>query len=171
MDKNVLQTQLADDEIEIISKTELKKDSKKVQAFGKSIGDLSFDQIKSFDLPEAILNAIKEYKSLKSNAAKNRQVQYLGKLLREIDLTSAYQTMDQLKNGSQIEIRKSHIVEEWRDRLIRDKDALTELIHKFPDIDRQLIRQLIQNTIKEREKSKPPKFYRQIFQYLKEHIV
>ena len=48
MDKNVLQTQLADDEIEIISKTELKKDSKKVQAFGKSIGDLSFDQIKSF---------------------------------------------------------------------------------------------------------------------------
>ena len=95
MDKNVLQTQLADDEIEIISKTELKKDSKKVQAFGKSIGDLSFDQIKSFDLPEAILNAIKEYKSLKSNAAKNRQVQYLGKLLREIDLTSAYQTMDQ----------------------------------------------------------------------------
>ena len=43
----------------------------KVQAFGKSIGDLSFDQIKSFDLPEAILNAIKEYKSLKSNAAKN----------------------------------------------------------------------------------------------------
>jgi ribosome-associated protein len=98
-------------------------------------------------------------------------VQYLGKLLREIDLTSAYQTMDQLKNGSQIEIRKNHIVEEWRDRLIRDKDALTELIHKFPDIDRQLIRQLIQNTIKERENSKPPKFYRQIFQYLKEHIV
>lgn len=97
MAKNILQTQLDDDETEFISKTELKRDSKKIQAFGKSIGDLSIDQIKSFDLPDAVFIAITEYKSLKSNAAKNRQVQYLGKLLREIDLTQAYQQMDQLK--------------------------------------------------------------------------
>ncbi|MBT3513448.1 MAG: DUF615 domain-containing protein [Nitrosomonadales bacterium] len=171
MAKNILQTQLDDDETEFISKTELKRDSKKIQAFGKSIGDLSIDQIKSFDLPDAVFNAITEYKSLKSNAAKNRQVQYLGKLLREIDLTQAYQQMDQLKNGSQIEIRKNHIVESWRDKLIQDKEALTKLINEFPHIDRQLIRQLIQNAIKEKKDSKPPKFYRQIFRYLKEQIV
>ena len=171
MTKNILQTQLDDDETGFISKTELKRDSKKIQAFGKSIGDLSIDQIKSFDLPDAGFNAITEYKSLKSNAAKNRQVQYLGKLLREIDLTQAYQQMDQLKNGSQIEIRKNHIVESWRDKLIQDKEALTKLINEFPHIDRQLIRQLIQNAIKEKKDSKPPKFYRQIFRYLKEQIV
>ncbi|MCH9781778.1 DUF615 domain-containing protein [Methylophilaceae bacterium] len=171
MAKNILQTQLDDDETEFISKTELKRDSKKIQAFGKSIGDLSIDQIKSFDLPDAVFIAITEYKSLKSNAAKNRQVQYLGKLLREIDLTQAYQQMDQLKNGSQIEIRKNHIVESWRDKLMQDKEALTKLINEFPHIDRQLIRQLIQNAIKERKDSKPPKFYRQIFRYLKEQIV
>ena len=156
--------------IEFVSKTELKKDSKKIQAFGKKISELSFDEINSFNFTDSIFNAIKEYKLIKSNAAKKRQVQYLGKLLREIDLTSAYLQMEQLKNGSQLEIRNSHMVEAWRDRLIQDKEALTELINYFPDIDIQKIRQLVQNAIKEKNEKKSPKYYRLIFKYLKENI-
>jgi len=156
--------------IEFVSKTELKKDSKKIQAFGKKISELSFDEINSFNFTDSIFNAIKEYKLIKSNAAKKRQVQYLGKLLREIDLTSAYLQMEQLKNGSQLEIRNNHMVEAWRDRLIQDKEALTELINHFPDIDIQKIRQLVQNAIKEKNEKKSPKYYRLIFKYLKENI-
>lgn len=156
--------------IEFVSKTELKKDSKKIQAFGKKISELSFDEINSFNFTDSIFNAIKEYKLIKSNAAKKRQVQYLGKLLREIDLTSAYLQMEQLKNGSQLEIRNNHMVEAWRNRLIQDKEALTELINHFPDIDIQKIRQLVQNAIKEKNEKKSPKYYRLIFKYLKENI-
>ena len=156
--------------IEFVSKTELKKDSKKIQAFGKKISELSLDEINSFNFTDSIFNAIKEYKLIKSNAAKKRQVQYLGKLLREIDLTSAYLQMEQLKNGSQLEIRNNHMVEAWRDRLIQDKEALTELINHFPDIDIQKIRQLVQNAIKEKNEKKSPKYYRLIFKYLKENI-
>lgn len=156
--------------IEFVSKTELKKDSKKIQAFGKKISELSLDEINSFNFTDSIFNAIKEYKLIKSNAAKKRQVQYLGKLLREIDLTSAYLQMEQLKNGSQLEIRNNHMVEAWRDKLIQDKEALTELINHFPDIDIQKIRQLVQNAIKEKNEKKSPKYYRLIFKYLKENI-
>ena len=157
--------------IEFVSKTELKKDSKKIQAFGKKISELSLDEINSFNFTDSIFNAIKEYKLIKSNAAKKRQVQYLGKLLREIDLTSAYLQMEQLKNGSQLEIRNNHMVEAWRDKLIQDKEALTELINHFPDIDIQKIRQLVQNAIKEKNEKKSPKYYRLIFKCLKENII
>tara|TARA_B100001059_G_C17354855_1_gene342338 strand:- start:288 stop:545 length:258 start_codon:yes stop_codon:yes gene_type:complete len=79
--------------------------------------------------------------------------------------------MDQINSNSQLEVRNNHRVEIWRERLIQDKNALTELIGLCPDIDRQKIRQLIQNTLKERKASNPPKYYRQLFKYIKEHIM
>ena len=160
-----------DENIEFVSKTELKKDSKKIQTFGKKISELSSEEISSFNFPDIILKAIKDCKSIKSNVAKKRQVQYLGKLLREIDLSEAYLRMDQINSNSQLEVRNNHRVEIWRERLIQDKNALTELIGLCPDIDRQKIRQLIQNTLKERKASNPPKYYRQLFKYIKEHIM
>ena len=156
---------------EFVSKTELKKDSKKIQAFGKKISELSSEEISSFKFPDTILKAIKDCKSIKSNVAKKRQVQYLGKLLREIDLSEAYLKMDQINSNSQLEVRNNHKAEIWRERLIQDKNALTELIRLCPDVDRQKIRQLIQNTLKETKASNPPKYYRQLFKYIKEHII
>lgn len=156
---------------EFVSKTELKKDSKKIQAFGKKISELSSEEISSFKFPDTILKAIKDCKSIKSNVAKKRQVQYLGKLLREIDLSEAYLKMDQINSNSQFEVRNNHKAEIWRERLIQDKDAVTELIRLCPDVDRQKIRQLIQNTLKETKASNPPKYYRQLFKYIKEHII
>ena len=93
---------------EFVSKTELKKDSKKIQAFGKKISELSSEEISSFKFPDTILKAIKDCKSIKSNVAKKRQVQYLGKLLREIDLSEAYLQMDQINSNSQLEVRNNH---------------------------------------------------------------
>ena len=156
---------------EFVSKTELKKDSKKIQAFGKKISELSSEEISSFKFPDTILKAIKDCKSIKSNVAKKRQAQYLGKLLREIDLSEAYLRMDQINSNSQLEVRNNHKAEIWRESLIQDKNALTELIKLYPDVDRQKIRQLIQNTLKETKASNPPKYYRQLFKYIKEHIV
>ena len=156
---------------EFVSKTELKKDSKKIQAFGKKISELSSEEISSFKFPDTILKAIKDCKSIKSNVAKKRQAQYLGKLLREIDLSEAYLRMDQINSNSQLEVRNNHKAEIWRESLIQDKNALTELIKLYPDVDRQKIRQLIQNTLKETKASNPPKYYRHLFKYIKEHIV
>ena len=156
---------------EFVSKTELKKDSKKIQAFGKKVSELSSEEISSFNFPDTILKAVKDCKSIKSNVAKKRQVQYLGKLLREIDLSEAYLRMNQINSNSQHEVRNNQKAEIWRERLIQDKGALTELIRFCPDIDRQKIRQLIQNTLKEIKASNPPKYYRRLFKYIKEHIV
>ena len=84
---------MVDKNTEYISKTDIKKDCKKIQNFGKKIGALSFDEIISFNFPDHIFDAIKEYKAIKSNVAKKRQMQYLGRLFREIDLSQAYLRM------------------------------------------------------------------------------
>jgi len=154
-------------ELNIISKTELKKDSKKIQALGRSIAEMSNDEIKKFNFPLNIQQAINEFKSIKSNSAKNRQAQYLGKLLRSIDLTEAYVVMEQLRTNSQKGIQLDHYIEKWRDKLISDKEAITEFISLYSSSENQTIRQLIQNNLKEKASNKPPKSYRQLFQVIK----
>ena len=135
----------------VISKTELKKDSKKIQQFGKKISELSINDIKIFKLPSNIYEATIELKNIRSNSAKKRQVQYLGKLLREIDLTDAHLIMEQIKVSSQKEIQRNHIIEAWRDKLLSNDKSTTEFVDKFPKIDRQSLRQTISNTKKERK--------------------
>ena len=151
----------------IISKTELKKDSKKIQALGLYISRMGTDEIKRFNFPENIQQAINDLKAIKSNSAKKRQVQYLGKLLRRIDLSKAYIVIEQLRTNSQKEIKLDHYIEKWRERLISDKEAVTEFISLYSSSKNQTIRQLVQNSIKEKELNKSAKSYRQLFQTIK----
>ena len=151
----------------VVSKTELKKDSKNIQQFGKKISELTINNIEAFKFPLNIYEAVIDLKNLKSNSAKKRQVQYLGKLLREIDLTDALIVMKQLEVSSQKEIQRNHIIEAWRDKLLINNDSITEFIDKYPQIDRQTLRQTISNTQKEKKDNREPKYSRQLFKLIK----
>ena len=159
------------DKDSIISKTELKKDSKKIQAFGKKISELTINNIELFKFPSNIYEATIDLKNLKSNSAKKRQVQYLGKLLRETDLANAFLVMKQLEVTSQKEIQRNHIIEGWRDKLLNNNDSLTEFFDEYPKIHRQSVRQTISNAQKEKKHSKPPKYSRQLFRLIKDIIM
>ena len=155
----------------VVSKTELKKDSKKIQAFGKKISELTVKNIETFKFSPNIYEAIIGLKNIKSNAAKKRQVQYVGKLLREIDLTHAFLIIEQLKVSSQKEIQQNHSIEKWRDELLINADSITQFFNQYPNIDRQSLRQAITNAQRERKEKKSPKYSRQLFKLLKEIII
>ena len=156
------------DKDSVISKTELKKDSKKIQEFGRRISELTINNIEAFKFPSNIYEATIDLKNIKSNSAKNRQVQYLGKLLREIDLTDAFLIMKQLKVSSQKEIQRNHIIEDWRDKLLSNNDSITQFVDEYPKIDRQSLRQTISNAQKD---NKSPKYSRQLFKLIKDIIM
>ena len=155
----------------VVSKTELKKDSKKIQAFGKKISELTVKNIETFKFSPNIYEAIISLKNIKSNAAKKRQVQYVGKLLREIDLTHAFLIIEQLKVSSQKEIQQNHSIEKWRDELLINADSITQFFNQYPNIDRQSLRQAITNAQRERKEKKSPKYSRQLFKLLREIII
>ena len=155
----------------VVSKTELKKDSKKIQQFGRKISELTINNIEEFKFPLNIYEAVIGLKNLKSNSAKKRQVQYLGKLLREFDLTHAFLVMKQLEVSSQKEIQRNHIIEGWRDKLLINNDSITEFVDVYPQIDKQSLRQTISNAQKEKKGNKPPKYSRQLFKLIKDIIM
>src|SRR5689334_398161 len=67
------------------SKTRRKKEMIALQELGEELLQLSNDRLKQMALPENLVEAIREYKRISSHGARNRQEQYIGKLMRDID--------------------------------------------------------------------------------------
>ncbi|MQC12958.1 ribosome-associated protein, partial [Morganella morganii] len=79
------------------------------------------------------------------------------------------EALDKLKNRHNQQVVILHKLEDLRTRLIENgDDVIEEVVALFPHTDRQQLRALVRNAKKEREGNKPPKAFRQVFQYLKE---
>ena len=150
------------------SKTKIKKQMHELRDLGKELTELSKDQVAQLDLPESLHDAIREMKNINSFGAQRRQIQYIGKLMRNVDPAPIIAKLDAWKGKSQGHTAYMHQLERWRDRLLESDGALTELLAAHPQADAQRLRSLIRNAIKERELNKPPKNYREIFQVLRE---
>ena len=156
------------DEEEIISKSQRKRDATAAQQLGKDILALSQDAQNSIELPENLSKALNDARRIKKNSALKRQLQYIGKLMRHIDLDPIHEQYLKLTNHYDKDIKSLHHLEKWRDRLLAEGDkALEELINEAPNTDRQHLRQLIRQSAKETKLNKPPKSAREIFKYLK----
>ncbi len=152
----------------LISKSQRKRDAEAAQQLGKNILALSQDAQDSIELPESLSNALNEARRIKKNSALKRQLQYIGKLMRHIDLEPIQEQYLKLTNHYNTDIKALHHLENWRDRLLSEGDkALEDLLNDAPNADRQHLRQLIRQSAKETKLKKPPKSAREIFKYLK----
>ncbi len=152
------------------SKTKIKKQMHELQDLGEELVELSKEQLAKLDLPETLYLAIREMSRINKFGARRRQMQYIGKLMRDVDTAPINAKLDIWKGTSQQHIGYMHQVERWRERLLESDTALTELLTAYPDTDVQRLRTLIRNAHKERESGKPGKNYREIFQILRETL-
>jgi ribosome-associated protein len=152
------------------SKTRIKKQMLGLQDLGKTLTALSKEKLKELDLEENLLEAILEYKRMTKFGALSRQLQYIGRLMREVEPAPIQAKLDAWNGVSRQHTAYLHQVENWRDRLIEQPDALTELLAAHPEADAQHLRALIRNAQKEKELQKPPKSYRELFQVLRDII-
>ncbi len=152
------------------SKTKVKKQMHELQDLGEQLTGLSKEHLAELDIPDNLRDAVREVKKIKSFGAIKRQMQYIGKLMRDIDPAPIQAKLSEWNGTSRQHVAWLHQVERWRDRLLEDHDALTELLAAHPGADVQHLRALIRNAIKEKEQLKPPKNYREIFQVLREII-
>ena len=152
------------------SKTKIKKQMHDLQDLGKQLTELPKDKWRALDLPEALLEALADYKRITKFGAQKRQLQYIGKLMREVETAPILAKLDAWNGTSREHTAWLHQVEQWCDRLLEDSAALTTLLAQYPQADAQRLRALIRNAQKEKELAKPPKAYREIFQLLREII-
>ncbi|MFZ7129802.1 ribosome biogenesis factor YjgA [Avibacterium avium] len=156
------------EEIIWVSKSEIKRDAEALKQLGEKLVNLTKTNLEKIPLEENILDAIALAQRLQKEA-KRRQLQYIGKLLRQVDSEPIQEALDKIENKHNHQQALLHKLELLRDELIvKGDEALSNVLNDYPDADRQHLRNLIRAAQKEKSQNKPPKAYREIFQYLKE---
>ena len=167
--------EIEDGEVRSKSKQQQKREAEAVQVLGKTIVDLPPAQYKQvlerLVLPEKLTEAMEQCRGMKAREARRRQLQYIGKLMRDIDPEPMQRVLDQFRQGGQVARTQLHELETWRERLLAQGDsALQELLQQYPDVDLKKICQLINTAQHESAHRQTPKAARLLFRYLRELI-
>ena len=153
------------------SKSERKRDAKRSQTIGLKLTALNGRQLSQIPLTKELTHALEEYHRIRSNEAKRRQLQFIGKLMRAAD-TQAIESALALVEGKSAQARyQMHQIETWRDRLLAEDSALTEYLRKHPTSDRQLLRQHINKARTATDAKNQRTAARALFRYLRDSAV
>lgn len=151
------------------SKSAVKREMLALQALGEALVALSEGDLATIPLEEPLLEAIHTARRIKSREGRRRQLQYIGKLMRKIDVTELQAAYDDLLNGRQLHNQQFHELEALRDQLVEvGPESIGEVVERYPAADRQHLRQLIVAARREREAERPPASARKLFRYLRE---
>jgi len=170
------------------SKTDLKRESEERQALGESLLDLRRDLrerlLAQGHLNDKLLEAVDEAGRITHFEGRRRQMQYVGKLMRQLaddDISAIEQALSDQGKGSAAETALLHQAEQWRDALLATDDALSDWMSAFPDSDSQQLRALMRQARKDNPANaktesqglapRQGRAYRELFQIIKQHLV
>lgn len=150
------------------SKSALKREMIALQKLGGELVALSRDQLKKIDMPERLREAIHDAQRFTQHEAHRRQLQYIGKLMRDVDAAPLQAALDEINGVSAAAVLRLQQLERLRSQLMEDEAVCSEIARDYPGADIQLLRQLRRNAIKEMQQNKPPRAYRELFRVLRE---
>jgi ribosome-associated protein len=119
------------------SKSARKRAAHAAQDLGETLIRLRDAELEALSLPERLLEAIREARRITSRAGGARQRQYIGKLMRELDLEPIRAALASRSERDALESQLFKRAEGWRERLIVEgESALDELARLRPGLDR-----------------------------------
>jgi ribosome-associated protein len=161
----------AEEEARSPSKSQQKRDMHALQDLGEALVALDAKRFAGLadelELPERLVDAIVAARGITAWGGRKRQLQYVGKLMRDQDPAPIRQRLELWAQGHDIDTARQHALERWRERLLAEPDALDALAAEFPRLDRPRLRSLVSRVHEERSRGSPPHAYRELFRALK----
>ena len=154
------------------SKSALKRESHELQALGKQLLEMPDSRLDDLNMPERLRDALDAYKRTRSFEGKRRQLQFIGKVMREVDAAPLREAVAAFQLGHARNALALHQAERWRAELLAedDKEAVTRWADTYPGTDIQQLRALIRNARKDAAlvpEKRSGRAYRELFQYIK----
>ncbi len=154
------------------SKTKRKAASHELQALGESLLELTDERLASLGLAEALVEAIRAARKMRSHEARRRQLQLIGKLMRSADVELARLAVAERQLGRARDSLALHDAERWRAELIADDAAATRFAREHAGADVQQLRTLVRNARKDAASApeqRSGRAYRELFRFIREH--
>jgi len=161
------------------SRTELKRESTELQKLGTDLLGLGHDALERLGLPDKLREALADARGITNFEGKRRQMQFVGKLMRQLDAPALERVRGALTEqgrGPASETLALHRAEQWRERLIADDNAFGQWITQYPGTDGQQLRALARQARKDAlptlagETPRHGKAYRELFQLVREQM-
>lgn len=156
---------------EKLSKTRRKADMHALQDLGVALVELEPKRFAELaveaGLPERLVEAIRDARTVTAWGARKRALQFVGKLMRDVDAQPLRRRLDLWARGHDIDVGRQRSLETWRERLLAETDALDALAAEYPAVDRARLRSLIARAREERDRGAPPHAFRELFRALK----
>lgn len=161
-----------DDEIIYVSKSEMKREAQRMHDLGRKLSELNPKRWPELPISETLHNALKENVRLTSMEAKRRHLNFIAKIIWNENLDALHAALDLIDPSTEAYGRIQKQLEQWRERLLQEPQALNQFIEAYPEVDRQQLRNLLRNAIKELQQApdKPSPSSKKLFQFLKQIV-
>ena len=100
------------------SRSEKKRQSLALQNMGEELTRLGPQEVKNLDLPADLKEALQLYARIGDHEGRRRQMQFIGRVMREIDPAPIRAMLDARREVSAAATATLHKAEQWRDRLL-----------------------------------------------------
>jgi ribosome-associated protein len=170
---------------EKLSKSEIKRSFRRIEEAAEVLADLSNNDLKKFPGSKEITDEIMACRGLKGGA-RNRQIKYLAKVMRQEPLDDVYTFLTDIKGSDLHQKGILHEAERLRDAMINEamedhqrslmlqipwepvweSDTLDHAVEKYPSLNANEIRKSIYQYVKSRNIV----HYRELFRMMKAAI-
>ena len=134
---------LPDEALGRVSKSQLKRDATLLQKLGADLAAMPASRLRALELPTGLQEALETFGKTRSHEGKRRQLQFVGKLMRQVDAEPLREAVALWKLGGAVDSLQLHEAERWRDELLADDTAVTRLASDHPKADLQQLRALV----------------------------
>lgn len=149
------------------SKTRRKHDMHALQQLGVALIALDPKRLATLDLPEALVDAIALARTITRHEAKRRQLQYIGRLMRDVDADPLRAALARFAQGPQREHARFALVEQWRDRALAGPEGVQSFVAAYPNASGESLANLAAEARDERARGAAPHKSRALFRVLK----
>jgi ribosome-associated protein len=150
------------------SKSMRKRDAHALQDLGVQLIELRDSELVALNLPEILVDAVRDARRTSSRGGGARQRQFIGKLMREIDPEPIRAALAARVGRSAVEAERFKRLEAWRERLVLEGvAALDELERWRPGLARTEWMRMISAAQSERERGGTATAGRELFRALR----
>ena len=149
------------------SKTRRKHAMHALQHLGEALVALDPKRLAELPLPERLADAVLTARGIRAHEGRRRQMQYIGKLMRDIDPVPVQAALDRWAAGTPTDHAQFAAAERWREELLADETALDRFVLAHPHVVRASLASLVREAQAERARGGPPHRYRELFRTLR----
>jgi ribosome-associated protein len=150
------------------SKTKRKRAMEALQSLGQRLVALDAAHLAALELPELLADAVTLARTITRHEARRRQMQYIGRLMREVDAAPIEAALARFAEGPAQDKARFAAVERWRTRLLDEPAALDDFVAAHPRANRAMLAEFVAKARAERGGSGPPHHQRALFRLLKQ---